>query len=295
MAQFADQMRRQNKKYGFVNYAANTSGFTLWDSFSYGEKHNEDNGEENRDGNPVNFSCNYGCEGETKNRSIRRIRMRQMRNAIAAVMLSQGVPLLLAGDEAANTQKGNNNPYCQDNRIGWVSWSKARENRDLMEFTKQMIAFRKKHPIFHMEEPMRMNDYGHRGIPDLSYHGREPWTMELRQDQRAVGILYCGAYAGEKDADFYVCFNFHYETVEMALPQIPKEKRWRLLMSTSAQRAWWYEQEEETLENVSKTCCVPGMICETEVKVEGGSVCILVAEKRERGENLPEEKEEGVL
>lgn len=299
MAQFADQMRRQNQKYGFVNYAANTSGFTLWDSFSYGEKHNEDNGEENRDGNPVNFSCNYGCEGETKNKSIRRKRMRQMRNAIAAVMLSQGVPLLLAGDEVANTQKGNNNPYCQDNRMGWVTWSLAKEKQELLEFTRQMIAFRKQHPVLSSEEPMRLNDYRHQGIPDLSYHAKEPWMMELRRDQRAVGLLYCGAYARRQDTDLYVCFNFHYEAVGMALPKLPKEKCWRLVMSTAGDTAWWYSKEDKMPENAERGCEASKAIYETEIVVEGSSVCILAAENRKRTEKSVEGKsiqqEEGAL
>lgn len=283
MARFADQMRRQNKKYGFVNYAANTSGFTLWDSYSYGEKHNEANGEENRDGNPVNFSCNYGCEGETKSRSIRRIRMRQMRNAIAAVMLSQGVPLLLAGDEAANTQKGNNNPYCQDNRIGWVTWSLAKEKRELTEFTERMIAFRKRHPVLSSEEPMRFNDYRHQGIPDLSYHGREPWMMELRQDQRAIGLLYCGAYARAEDTDLYLCFNFHYEAVTMALPKLPEGKCWRLRMNTAGEETQWYVEDTPAGEKEGRAGDAAGCVFEKEIVVEGSSVCILTAEEEKKG------------
>ena len=262
MTQFADQTRRQNARYGFVNYAANTSGFTLWDAYSYGEKHNEENGEENRDGNPLNFSNNYGWEGPTKNKSIQRARMRQMRNAIASVMLSQGVPLLLAGDENANTQKGNNNPYCQDNRVGWVTYSSAKEKLELREFTRKMIAFRKEHPVLRGEEAMRLNDYKHQGIPDLSYHGREPWMMGLSPEQRAVGMLYCGAYAGKDQPDLYVCYNFHYEPVSMALPRLPGKKVWRLVMNTV------------TEEGFLETC----PICEEQVEVEGGSVCILMSE-----------------
>lgn len=268
MVQFADQMRRQNEKYGFVNYAANTSGFTLWDAYSYGEKHNEENGEENKDGSAVNFSCNYGYEGETKNRSIRQIRMRQMRNAIAAVMLSQGVPLILAGDEFANTQKGNNNPYCQDNRIGWVTYSTAREKQALLKFTEQAITFRKQHPILSSETAMHLNDYRHQGIPDLSYHGREPWMMELSQDQRAVGLLFCGAYADGKDTDLYVCYNFHYEAVEMALPKLPGDRCWCLKMNTAGEGDWWKESAEPVKEKI--------------LEVAGSSVCVLTAEKRNR-------------
>lgn len=231
LRRFADQLKRQNKYYGFVNYAANNNGFTLWDSFSYGEKHNYDNGEENRDGTNVNFSYNYGREGKTKSRNIYNIRMQQMRNALATVFLGQGVPLLLAGDEVANSQEGNNNPYCQDNAVGWVQYSKSAARLQLQEFVRRMIAFRKSHKVLSQPEAFRMNDYLHVGTPDLSYHGREPWMMEIGYEQKAVGVLYAGAY--EKEEDVYICYNFHYDDVKLALPGLPENRNWMLVMNTA--------------------------------------------------------------
>ena len=194
MVEFANQMRRQNERYGFINYAADSSGFTLMDSFSYGEKHNLENGEDNRDGNPVNYSSNYGHRG-------RDVQSSDSQNPHAAdeerpsrrFCSDRGVPMLLSGDETGNTQNGNNNAYCQDNRIGWLNVSRAKANRNLREFTRKMIAFRKAHPILSMEGAMQMKDYRHQGIPDLSYHGQEPWAMEVYREQRAIGMLYCGA------------------------------------------------------------------------------------------------------
>ena len=264
MVEFANQMRRQNERYGFINYAADSSGFTLMDSFSYGEKHNLENGEDNRDGNPVNYSSNYGHEGETSNRRIRKIRMQQTKNAIAAVLLGQGVPMLLSGDETGNTQNGNNNAYCQDNRIGWLNVSRAKANRNLREFTRKMIAFRKAHPILSMEGAMQMKDYRHQGIPDLSYHGQEPWAMEVYREQRAIGMLYCGAYSGRGEPDLYICYNFHYQAVEIALAKLKGNRQWRMVMNTAHEMEEWKDD---------------GPVHSALLVAAGSSVCILVSEE----------------
>lgn len=232
MIQFANHMRRQNSAYGFVNYMANVNGFSMWDSFSYGEKHNFDNGEDNRDGTNTNFSFNYGIEGKTTNRMINANRFREMRNAFTALMLAQSVPLFVAADEVAATHLGNNNPYCQDNKMGYTVFSKTKSKEELRSFVKELIAFRKNHKCLRSEEPFLMNDYRHLGLPDMSFHGTEPWMMSIGEEQKALGVLYNGAYVDESE-EVFVCYNYHYDSVNMALPLLAPGKRWRLCFNTA--------------------------------------------------------------
>ena len=232
MVQFANHMRRQNGAYGFVNYMANVNGFSLWDSYSYGEKHNLDNGEENRDGTNNNYSFNYGIEGRTTNKIINANRFREMRNAFTALFMSQSVPLIVAADELADTHEGNNNPYCQDNKIGYTMFAKNKSKNTLQRFVMELVEFRKKHKCLRGETPFLMNDYKHLGLPDMSFHGSEPWMMTIGEEQKALGVLYNGAYANEKE-DVFVCYNFHYDGVDMALPLLAPGKRWRLCFNTA--------------------------------------------------------------
>ena len=232
MVQFANHMRRQNSAYGFVNYMANVNGFSLWDSYSYGEKHNLDNGEENRDGTNNNYSFNYGIEGKTTNKIINANRFREMRNAFTALFMSQSVPLIVAADELADTHEGNNNPYCQDNKIGYTMFAKNKSKNTLQRFVIELVEFRKKHKCLRGETPFLMNDYKHLGLPDMSFHGSEPWMMTIGEEQKALGVLYNGAYANEKE-DVFVCYNFHYDEVDMALPLLAPGKRWRLCFNTA--------------------------------------------------------------
>ncbi|MCF0129337.1 MAG: glycogen operon protein GlgX [Pseudobutyrivibrio sp.] len=232
MVQFANHMRRQNDSYGFVNYMSVVNGFTLWDSYSYGEKHNQANGEENRDGNNCNYSCNYGVEGKTNNKAINALRFLHMRNAFAMTFLSQSVPLIVAADEVANTNQGNNNPYCQDNEVGYSLFTKSVAKNLLFKFVTQIIEFRKAHKCIRQENAMEMTDYKHVGFPDLSFHGSEPWMMSIGEEQKALGVLYSGAYADE-DEDVYICYNFHYDEVSMALPLLSAGRRWRQVLNTA--------------------------------------------------------------
>lgn len=232
MVQFANHMRRQNSAYGFVNYMANVCGFSLWDSYSYGEKHNLANGEDNRDGTNSNFSFNYGVEGPTKNKAINSSRFREMRNALAALMLSQSVPLIVAADEWAASHDGNNNPYCQDNAVGYTMFTKSKNKNINFDFLCKLIEFRKAHKCIRSESPFTMSDYNHLGLPDMSFHGSQPWMMFIGEEQKSLGVLYNGAYASENE-DVYICYNFHYDSVEMALPVLSSGKRWRLCANTS--------------------------------------------------------------
>lgn len=265
MVQFANHTRRQNDMFGFVNFAANTTGFTLLDSFSYGEKHNEANGEDNRDGTNNNYSLNYGYEGKTNNKAINQIRSLQSRNAITATLLSIAVPLINAGDEIGNTTGGNNNPYCQDNKIGWTVFSKAKDKELLLDYTKRLIEFRKAHKCLHPDNAMKMNDYKHVGFPDMSYHGSEPWMMSVSEGQKALGVLYCGAYSNEED-DIYVCYNFGYDAVTMALPRLKPGKRWRQLLNTK-EYSMEYDWNLKVINN------------QQDIEVPGSSITILLGVK----------------
>lgn len=263
---FVCQQRKQHSMQGFVNYITDNNGFTLLDLFSYAEKHNEENGEDNCDGSNWNLSNNFGVEGRTGRKHICAIRERQLRNAIAILMLGQGVPLIFEGDEMGNSQNGNNNAYCQDNRIGWVNWKKNGKYAWLYEFTRQMILFRKTHPVIASEEPKALNDFLRKGFPDLSYHGENAWISSLPQDRQAVGMMYCGAYEefqdGTKDDFIYIGYNFHMGLSRLALPKLPDKKKWYLVMDTA--RGIQPFLEEESVQR------------EQQIALEGQSIIILV-------------------
>ncbi|MDD6058445.1 MAG: alpha-amylase family glycosyl hydrolase [Clostridiales bacterium] len=244
---FLCQQKKQHAAQGFVNYIAGNNGFTLFDLFSYQEKHNGANGEENRDGRSCNYSSNYGAEGRTTKRYICEIRERQLRNAIAILMLGQGVPLLLSGDEFGNSQDGNNNAYCQYNKIGWLNWKRMEKYGWLSEFTKEMISFRRKHPMIAAKQPMQGCDYANKGFPDLSYHGEHAWLTSLSEDRQSVGVMYCGAYADLSEF-VYVGYNFHNGPAKLALPKLPDKMKWRLVMDTARGREAFLPEGEEQKE-----------------------------------------------
>lgn len=237
MPELLNQLKRQHEVFGFVNFIAGNNGFTLADLFSYEQKHNEENGEDNRDGNDWNFGSNGGMEGPSRKKSILEYRKKQMRNAVVLVMLGQGVPLVLAGDEFGNSQNGNNNCYCQDNKTGWVNWNVCRRSPSFAAFVRYMIAFRRRHPVVCSPHPMQMCDYEQHGCPDLSYHGENAWIIAPNLYQQAVGILYCGAYVkgadGSADDYIYVAMNYHIIQQYLALPKLPGKRRWYLAVDTS--------------------------------------------------------------
>ncbi len=243
------QLRRQNQTHGFVNFIAGNNGFTLADLFAYEQKHNEGNGEDNQDGVQWNFSTNGGAEGFTRKRGILEHRKKQMRNAITLVMIGQAVPAILAGDEFGNSQQGNNNCYCQDNKTGWVNWGGLKRNQDFWQFACKMIAFRKKHPILRMSQPMQMCDYASKGCPDLSYHGENAWIPAPSFYPQAVGILYCGAYAkradGTEDDYVYIGLNFHIAPQSLALPKFSGQLQWYRAVNTADKETPFYEPPEK--------------------------------------------------
>ena len=242
-------MRYIPAKAGVVHYLTNYYGFTLADLVSYDRKHNESNGEENRDGNDYNCSWNCGEEGTAKSRKVRQLRLRQMKNAICLLMLSQGTPLIFMGDEFGNSQKGNNNPWCQDNAVGWLDWGKQEKNRELLEFWKQLAAFRRAHPILHPAKELRLMAYLSCDYPDLSYHGESAWRPQTEHHSRSIGMMLCGKYArndeGQEDAFLYIAINMHWERHSLALPRLPKNMRWELVLTTAEDNALLPQEESE--------------------------------------------------
>lgn len=229
---FAERMRRNPKGSGLINYIASHDGFTLCDLVSYEERHNEDNGEQNRDGRVQNYSWNCGEEGKSRKKKILELRNRQMKNAWCMLLLSAGTPMILAGDEFCNSQLGNNNPYCLDNEISWLDWKGYKSgNSEMFRFVKDLIAFRKKHKILHMGQELSMTDSLSCGFPGISYHSSSAWYGELDGQNRKIGVMYCGKYADE-DELIYIAYNMHWMEHTFALPALPGGYRWNVALDT---------------------------------------------------------------
>ncbi|SDB19247.1 glycogen operon protein [Ruminococcaceae bacterium FB2012] len=210
-----------------VNFVTCHDGFTLYDLFSYNEKHNLANGEDNRDGCNDNDSWNCGAEGETDDAGINALRMRQMKNALTLLLTSRGTPMILSGDEFANTQFGNNNAYCQDNEISWLDWSGLEKNRELFEYVKALISFRKANPVLRCTT----FDEAHNGTgyPELSFHSCEPWQLDMSAPTLTFGYMYAQEgkkYGLKKDRFIYIAVNAHWEPHDFMLPIIPAGMKW---------------------------------------------------------------------
>ncbi|MGN0159502.1 MAG: alpha-amylase [Brotaphodocola sp.] len=273
--------RRSPQRYGVLNYIAGVNGFTLADMVSYEKKHNEANGEQNQDGSDYNCTWNCGVEGPSDKRKLAELRKQQMRNALLLVFLSQGTPVLLAGDEFGNSQEGNNNAYCQDNEISWLDWDLLEKNKDLYEFTKYLIAFRKAHSVFHMKEEPKLKDYLTCGLPDLSYHGVKAWCPEFDDFRRQMGMMYCGNYGqsadGTVDSHFFVAYNTYGEPRELGLPNLPGNDQWHVLIDSGAAAVnGYYAAGQEKLLVKQKKCMVPAR-----------TILVLIAK-----EPVPDAKEE---
>ncbi len=210
-----------------INFITCHDGFTLYDMVSYNEKHNEANGENNMDGANDNNSWNCGEEGETGNEEVKRLRYRQMKNALSLLLLSRGVPMLLSGDEFANTQFGNNNAYCQDNEISWLDWGLLEKNKSYFTYVKNIIAFRAANPV--MRNKYFEVEPNETGYPELSFHGMKPWRFNMEEHTLVFAFFY--AQSGKKygtgdDVFIYVAVNAHWEKHDFELPVIPKEFLW---------------------------------------------------------------------
>jgi glycogen operon protein len=224
-----------------INFVTAHDGFTLNDLVSYNEKHNEANQEENRDGTDDNRSWNCGAEGPTDDAEVNALRERQIRNLLTTLFLSQGVPMVLAGDERYRTQHGNNNAYCQDNEISWLDWSSNECGQALVEFTRRLIRFRQEHPVFR-----RSNFFagrGHGTLPDVWWirpDGRRMTRRDWDSAPPQLAVFLNGAELGERDLQgdpvtdesFLILFNAHHERVEFQLPSRRFGLHWVLELST---------------------------------------------------------------
>ena len=236
--------RSGRRPYASVNYVAAHDGFTLTDLVSYNEKHNEANLEENRDGHNHNLSWNCGVEGPTDDPAIRALRARQKRNLLGTLLLSQGVPMLLAGDELGRTQRGNNNAYCQDNEISWVDWQPDDEREALVAFVQRVIALRRAHPVFRRRDFFHGRPLRGRDVKDILW--LKPDGAEMTEEEwdqhfaRCLGVYLPGEALTETDrrgrpvvdANFLLLFNAHHEPIPFALPDLGGAP-WRGVLDTA--------------------------------------------------------------
>lgn len=220
-----------------INFITAHDGFTLMDLVSYNHKHNEANGENNNDGSNDNDSWNCGWEGATDDVAINALRRRQIKNAIAMLMVSQGVPMLLMGDEVGRTQNGNNNTYCHDNELSWLDWNLQTKNSEILEFAKHCIAFRRSHPVLRNPNHFRNQDYVGSGYADITWHGTKAWNVDWSEGNRAIAFLLCGKHAKRgtiEDNYIYVAMNMHWQTQWFEIPGLPPSLHWHVFANTGA-------------------------------------------------------------
>ena len=254
---YVDRNRYNPKDTAVINSITGHDGFTMMDLVSYNESHNEENGD--HVGDRPQFSWNCGQEGPSRRKEVMRLRMRQIKNAFAMTFFSQGTPLFFAGDELGNTQKGNSNAWSLDNETTWNDWSSSAQSREIQEFVKKLIAFRKSHPLLHKENELSTGGRGN-FYPEFSCHGASAWFATYDSSDRSVGMMYCDYGQDDRveekaDKDkgaapgsyLYIAYNFHWEKKELALPTLPRGREWKLVLSTSDEPA-----------EVNKTVSVPG-------------------------------------
>jgi glycogen operon protein len=245
VGEMAQRIQGSPDLYGWAGRGANASvnfvtchdGFTLRDLVSYSVKHNQANGENNADGTNDNHSWNHGCEGDTAEPEIQQSRERHMKNAVAILLTSQGVPMLLMGDEMGRTQKGNNNAYCHDSEVSWLDWRLLEDYQGLHRFVTQMVAFRKAHPVLRNAGHLRNADYVGSGYPDISWHGERAWYADWGAQSRRLAFMLCGkhARAGQVTDDYiYVGLNMHWDGCTFELPRLSEGRTWRLFANSGA-------------------------------------------------------------
>ncbi len=218
-----------------INFITCHDGFTLHDLVAYNGKHNEANGENNQDGGNDNHSWNGGIEGPTTDPAIDELRRRQMKNAVALLLLSHGVPMLLAGDEFARAQDGNNNNYCHDTPLSWLNWLGRRKYTDIHRFVQRMIAFRHAHPVLRPRDHCTGRVGAESGLPEISFHGVEPWWADFSASSRVVAFMLDGSQArgGQvRDNTIYVAFNMYWEPLTFRLPDPPAGACWHVFANT---------------------------------------------------------------
>lgn len=214
-----------------VNFLTCHDGFTLYDLYSYNNKHNEKNGWNNTDGDNNGHSWNCGVEGETDDPNVNGLRRRLIKNAFAALLCSRGPAMFFAGDEFCNTQFGNNNAYCQDNIISWLDWSRLEEFKEIHDFVRHMIQFRKEHPILR-----RMTKPSSCQFPEISVHNGTPFNASTDYKTKLIGIMYAGRNEEDTEDDIvFYCMNAYWEPLVMQLPVLPNGKHWHVDTNTNAE------------------------------------------------------------
>ena len=237
-----------------INFITAHDGFTLMDLVSYNGKHNQANGENNNDGDNSNESWNCGWEGETDDPAINALRRRQIKNALAILMVSQGVPMILMGDELGRTKQGNNNTYCHDNQLNWLNWQLLETNIDLFRFFKHCIAFRKAHPVLRNRHHFQNQDYVGSGYADITWHGTQAWHADWSPDSRTLAFMLCGKHARQgtlSDNYIYVAMNVHWQAHWFELPSLPTGMNWHVFANTgtTSPEDIWQPGTEPQLEN----------------------------------------------
>ncbi len=219
-----------------VNFITCHDGFTLFDLYSYNEKHNEKNGWNNTDGDNCNNSWNCGIEGETDDSTVLELRNRLRKNAFAFLMCSRGAAMFLAGDEFCNTQFGNNNAYCQDNITSWLDWTRLDKYSEMYEFCRYMIAFRKTHQVIR-----RKTNHSTCGFPDVSVHNGDPWNVNFNYNTRVTGVMFAGRTDDSKCDDIvFIAINTYWDVQKMQLPALPSHLMWNVYVNT------WFTHKEDT-------------------------------------------------
>jgi glycogen operon protein len=230
-------LRDGRKPFHSINFITSHDGFTLNDLVSYTGRHNEENGENNRDGSDNNISANYGCEGPAINIMIRQVRERQMKNFIATLMLSLGTPMLLGGDELGRTQRGNNNAYCQDNETSWYDWTLLEKNAGFFRFAREMIAFRLRHPSFMRPEFYLGRESSYRGTPDITWYDADGNTPDWNKTDRSFAAYIEGTKADvERDRDtsnFFLMFNASQKDTVFSVCPPPAARKWFRAIDTN--------------------------------------------------------------
>ncbi|HEY9595008.1 MAG TPA: alpha-amylase family glycosyl hydrolase, partial [Spirochaetia bacterium] len=232
-------LRDGRKPFHSINFVTSHDGFTLNDLVSYSRKHNEENGEGNRDGGPPDWSANYGVEGPTDDPSIETVRRRQVKNFLATLLLSLGTPMLLGGDELRRTQRGNNNPWCQNNEISWYDWTLLKTGSDIHRFCRSLIAFRMRHPAFLRPEFYSGRDSSHNRIPDIAWLTENATPQDWGPRRRTLALLIDGnkseIASDRDDNDILILLNASEKDVLFTLAPIPQGKEaWYRVIDTAA-------------------------------------------------------------
>ncbi len=225
-----------------VNFLNCHDGFTLYDMYSYNVKHNEKNGWNNTDGDNNGNSWNCGAEGETDQPEIEALRRRMVKNAFATLMCSRGAAMFLAGDEFCNTQFGNNNAYCQDNRISWLDWTRLEKYKEIHDFFRYMIAFRKKYAILRKTTKTAFCK-----LPEISIHNGYPWNGGTDYNSKLIGVMYAGRDEDDvRDEIVFYCVNVYWEMLVEQLPELPSGLEWKVCVNTNCEYADGKDVEAET-------------------------------------------------